>query len=145
MLGRVFGYGHFGLRVSIAWFTPVDPARACYRLSSLEAVALNANDDVADKRWLLRLKTKHLASTMLKKGSVWSCRLVQDTQTVPVYSDDTVMKIRVQCSDPSNDGLNQDLDIRFALAATLEVEAEVEFDVHQEIEAQIRLRLRDRG
>ncbi len=133
------------MRVTVAWFTPASTARACYRLSSLEAIALDANGDVADRRWLLRLKTKNLATTMLKKGSVWSCRLIQDTATVPEYRDDTTLKIRVQCSDPSSGALDPDLDIRFALAASLEVEADVEFDVHQEIQAQIRLRLQDRG
>lgn len=49
------------------------------------AIALDANGDVADKRWLLRLKSRNLVTTMLKKGSIWSCRLVQETATVPTY------------------------------------------------------------
>lgn len=133
------------MRVSIAWFTPVNPARAAYRLASLEAIALDEDDEVEDKDWLLKLKSKDWDRTMIKRGSVWSRRLVHKRATVPTYSDDSALKIRVQCSDPTNGGLDPDLSLRFAIAATLEIEADVEYDVHEEIQAQLRLRVRGRG
>ena len=133
------------MRVSIAWFTPVNPARAAYRLASIEAIALDEDDDVEDKDWLLKLKSKDCDRTMIKRGSVWSRRLIHKLATVPTYSDDSALKIRVQCSDPTSGGLDPDLSLRFAIAATLEVEAEVEYDVHEEIQEQLRLRLRGRG
>lgn len=133
------------MRVSLAWFTPVNAARAAYRLASLEAVALDEDENVEDKDWLLKLKTNHCDKNMIKRGSIWSRRLIHNRATVPTYSDDSALMIRVQCSDPTNGGLDPDLMMRFAIAATLEIEADVEYDVHEEIQAQLRLRLRDRG
>lgn len=52
------------------------------------------------------------------------------------------MPIRVQCQDASGGALNPDIDIRFALAVTLEVEAGVQFDIHQQLREKIRPRVR---
>ena len=133
------------MRVTIAWFSPVNPARASYRLSSLEAIALDAADHLQDKSWLLRMKTNDWDSGLIKRGSIWSRCLIHSVQTIPTFDGDTALQFRVQCSDPTNGGLDQDLEIHFAVAATLQVEAQVEFDVHQEIQALLRLRLRGLG
>ncbi len=128
--------------VTITWFSPVNPARAQYRLASLEAVSADGIDADVDKKWLLNLKSDGPDSNMVKRGSVWSRRMMHDTKTVPEFDENADIPICVQCRDASNGGLNQDDDIEFAIAVTLEVEAEVQYDLHDEVDQKVRLRLR---
>ncbi len=132
------------MRVTIAWFSPVNAARAQYRLASLEAVAADEIDDEGDSSWGLDLKSDGDGpdANMVKRGSVWSRRLVNRIRKVPEFSEDAVIPICVQCRDASNGGLSPDDDIAFAIAVTLEIEAEVQYDIHEEIEQKIRLSLR---
>ncbi|WP_316364668.1 S8 family peptidase [Candidatus Thiodiazotropha sp. CDECU1] len=129
------------MRTTIAWFSPVNPARAQYRLASLEAVIADDVDEEEDKGWSLALKSDGPDANMVKRGSVWSRRMVNKKLTVPDFGEDGELPIRVQCRDTSNGGLNQDEDITFALAVTLQVEADVQYDVFDEVETKIRLRL----
>lgn len=129
------------MRVTIAWYSPVNPARAQYRLASLEAVAAASDESEELDRWGLNLKADGPDANMIKKGSVWSKRMIQDTQTVPAFEANQEIPICVQCRDAAGGGLSPDDDIDFALVVTLEVEAEVQYDVHDEVEQKIRLRL----
>lgn len=133
------------MRTTIAWFSPVNPARAQYRLASLEAVAANGIDEEEDKFWGLGLKSDGPDANMVKRGSVWSKRMVNRIMTVPAFDEGAIIPICVQCRDTSNGGLSPDEDIAFALAVTLEIEAEVQYDIHHEIEQEIRLRLQGRA
>ncbi|MCG7931791.1 MAG: S8 family serine peptidase [Candidatus Thiodiazotropha lotti] len=129
------------MQVTIAWFSPVNPSRAQYRLASLEAVSANAIDEDEDKRWGLNLKSDGPDSKMVKRGSVWSKRMIHDTQKVPDFDSDMEIPICVQCRDASGGALSPDDDIEFAVVVTLEVEADVKYDIHDEIDQKIRLRL----
>lgn len=129
------------MRTTIAWFSPVNPARAQYRLASLEAVAADGVDDDEVARWGLNLKSDGPDANMIKRGSVWSKRMTHATQTVPEFDEGADIPICVQCRDASGGGLSQDEDVEFAIAVTLEIEADVQYDIYDEIEQQIRLRL----
>lgn len=129
------------MRITVAWYSPVNPARAQYRLASLEAVAAGSAEAEELDRWGLNLKPDGPDANMIKKGSVWSKRMIQDTQAVPKFDASREIPICVQCRDAAGGGLSPDDDIDFALVVTLEVEAEVQYDVHDEVEQQIRLRL----
>ena len=131
------------MRVTLAWFSPVEPSSARYRQASLEAVAADTDgddDEDKDPGWYLQMKGQGPDDNMVKRGTVWSRRLVHNRLTAPAYDDGATIPIRVQCRD-SGGSLDPDLEIRFAVAATLEIEAEIEFDVHQEVLNQIRVRL----
>ncbi|MDF1600954.1 S8 family serine peptidase [Mesorhizobium sp. YIM 152430] len=128
------------MRVTLAWFSPVNPSRAQYRLAALEAVAVNEADDEDDGRWGFDMTPDGLDANIIKRGSVWSKRLKNRIQTIPEFGEDADIPIRVQCRDASGGGLNQDEDILYAIAVTLQVEAEVQFDIHQEIEQTLRVR-----
>lgn len=131
--------------VTLAWFSPVEPARAKYRLAALEAVASNHNggeDEPKDNSWSLDLKSGHLDEKMIKRGTVWSRRLVKNRVHVPYYEDGANIPIRVQCRDASGGGLDPNDDIRFAIVVTLEVEIGAEFDIHQEIRDELIVRVR---
>lgn len=136
------------LRVTIAWFSPVTATRARYRMAALEAVAADHDGEVDEERdngWYLNLKTAAGPdSNMIGHGTVWSRRLVQATMTSPTYDERAAMPIRVQCKDGTGN-LDPDLDIRFAIAVTLEIEAEVEFDVRDEIRERLGVRVRRRA
>ncbi|MCX8955136.1 hypothetical protein OU790_17045, partial [Ruegeria sp. NA] len=134
--------------VTIAWFSPVDPVRAKYRLASMHAVVADYDEEAEengarDNSWNLDLKSGHLDDNLIKRGTVWSKRLVKNRVHVPEFEEGDTIPIRVQCSDVSGGGLDPNDDIRFAIAVTLEVEAEAEFDIHAEIEDAIRLRVQD--
>ena len=129
------------MRVTIAWFTPVNPARAQYRLAALEAMAAEDWDEEADMGWGLALKPEGPDANQIKRGSIWSRRLTHRTQTVP-DSGNADVAIRVQCRDASGGGLDSDADIRFAVAVTFEVEASLHYDVYDEMRGQIGVRLR---
>lgn len=132
------------LHVTLAWFSPVDPARAKYRLASLEAIAADGSpiaDENEDKGWNLNLKSGHLDVKMNKRGTVWSRRLITNQVHAPEYGEEQILPIRVQCRDASGGGLSQDDDIRFAIAVTLEIETETELDIHEEIKDKLRIRL----
>jgi hypothetical protein len=121
------------MRVTLAWFSPVNPSRAQYRLAALEAAASD------DDGWGFDMKPDD--TNIIKHGSVWSKRLKNRIQTIPTFGEDAEIRIRVQCRDASGGGLSQDEDIEFAIVVTLQVEAEVQFDIHQEIEQALRIRL----
>ena len=131
------------MRTTIAWFSPVNTARAEYRLAGLEAVAANGINDDEIEGWRLDFTSESCGpdANMVKRGSVWSRRMVNRVQTVPDFGEDEDIPICVQCRDTSGGGLSPDDDIAFALAVTLQVEAEVQYDIHDEIEQQVRLRL----
>src|SRR5690606_8987373 len=134
------------LRVTIAWFSPVTATRARYRMAALEAVAADYNgeaDEERDNGWYLGLKSTGPDSNMIGHGTVWSRRLVQDNKTTPAYDEGATIPIRVQCKDGTGN-LDPDLDIRFAIAVTLEIEAEVEFDVRDEIRERLGVRVSQR-
>lgn len=129
------------MRVTLAWFSPVNPSRAQYRLAALEAAAFDEASAEDGGGWGFEMKTDGLDENIIKRGSVWSKRLKNRIQTIPTFGDDADIPIRVQCRDASGGGLSQDEDIEFAIAVTLQVEAEVQFDIHQEVEQALRIRL----
>jgi hypothetical protein len=129
------------MRVTLAWFSPVSPARAQYRLAGLEAVVADDLEEPEDKGWALDLKSDGPDANMVKRGSVWSRRLIHRVQTVPDFDEGADIPICVQCRDTAAGGLSPDDDIAFAIAVTLEIEAEVQYDILDEIEQQVRLRL----
>jgi len=134
------------LRVTIAWFSPVTATRARYRMAALEAVAADYNGEADEQRengWYLGLKSAGPDSNMIGHGTVWSRRLVQGNKTAPAYNEGATIPIRVQCKDGTGN-LDPDLDIRFAIAVTLEIEAEVEFDVRDEIRERLGVRVSQR-
>ena len=130
------------MRVTLAWFSPVDPVRAQYRLAALEAIAFDEDFEGKDPKWCLGLGSFGPDANMIKRGTAWSCRLINKTQRVPHFQDGDDIPIYVQCRDASGGGLNPDDDVDYAIAVTLEVEADVQYDIHYEVEANIRLRVR---
>ena len=132
------------MTVTLAWFSPVDVTRPTYRLASLEAVVADESDQEIDKGWMLQLENRELDANMIKRGTVWSRRLKHRTISVPDFDGSPVVPIRVQCRDASNGGLNQDEEIGFAIAVTLNVDVEVTFDIHKEVEQSLRVQLRPR-
>ena len=99
-------------------------------------------DDAEDKHWNLAMKSEPPAVALIKRGTVWSRRLVHNRVRAPEYDDGATLPIRVQCRDASGGGLDPDLDIPFAIAVTLEVAATAEYDVREEIQDQLLIRLR---
>ena len=136
---------HRSMLVTLTWFSPVEPARARYRLAALEAIAADGDvleDDAEDKHWNLAMKSDPPAVALIKRGTVWSRRLVHHRVRAPEFDDGATLPIRVQCRDASGGGLDPDLDIPFAIAMTLQVAATVEYDVREEIRDQLSIRLR---
>lgn len=127
------------MRVTLAWFSPTNPARAQYRLAGLEAVAADGPENGADKHWVIDLESSDGPdANQIKRGTVWSRRLINRIQKVPDYAEDAVIPICVQCRDTTNGGLSPDDDIDFAIAVTLQVETTVEYDILEEIKQRIR-------
>ncbi|MBU2937007.1 MULTISPECIES: S8 family serine peptidase [Pacificibacter] len=132
------------MRVSIAWFSPVLATRARYRLALLEAVPHGMDltgELIVDDGWCLDMTAHQLDSNIIKRGTVWSRRLINGGAVVPQYGDGKVLPVRVQCRDGSGGGLSPDEDIRFAIAISLELEAETLFNIHQEIQNRLSLRV----
>ena len=130
------------MRVTIAWFTPIDLRKSSYRLAGLEAVSSSAGSEEKDNEWFLKMKGIGPDDNMAKKGSVWSRRLIQKRLITPEYGDTATLPIRVQCRDVSGGGLSGDEDIRFAIAVTLEVENAQRYDVFQQVADKLRIRPR---
>lgn len=131
------------MRVTLAWFSPINPTRVQYRLAGLEAVAADEIDQDDDKQWVLDLKPDDGPdANIIKRGSVWSRRLIDRTRFVPQYDEGAEIPICVQCRDTAAGGLSLDDEIAFAIAVTLEIEAEVQYDIYEEIEQEIRVRFR---
>ena len=117
--------------------------RARYRLALIEAVPHSHDllgDLIVDDGWCLDMTSHQLDANVIKRGTVWSRRLIHSGAVVPQYGDGKVLPIRVQCRDGSGGGLSPDEDIRFAVAVSLELETETLFDIHQGIQDQLRLR-----
>ena len=130
------------MRVTLAWFTPVNVRRAQYRLAGLDAVVADEDDDNADKAWRLDLRTDGPDSNMIKRGSVWSYRLINRIQSVPDFNEGEDIPIRVQCRDTADGGLSPDDDIDFAIVVTLLIETDVQYDIYEEITQKLRMRFR---
>ena len=131
--------------VTLTWFSPVEPARARYRLAALEAIAADGDvfeNDSEDKHWNLAMKSEPPAVALIKRGTAWSRRLVHNRVRAPEFNDAATLPIRVQCRDASGGGLDPDLELPFAIAVTLQVAATAEYDVHEEIRDQLQIRLR---
>ena len=136
---------HRSMLVTLSWFSPVEPARARYRLAALEAIAADGNileDDAEDKHWNLAMKSAPPAVALIKRGTVWSRRMVHNRVRAPEFGNEATLPIRVQCRDASGGGLDPDEDIPFAIAVTLQLAATAEYDVHEEIRNQLLVRLR---
>ena len=134
--------------VTLAWFSPMETSRARYRLAALEAVAADGvelGNGAKDKGWHLAMKNGHLDGRMIKRGTLWSRRMVHDRVRVPEFEDGATLPIRVQCRDSSGGGLSPDDDIRFAMIVSLEVADTVQYDVHEEVRDALRVRVRDAG
>ena len=115
---------HRSMLLTLTWFSPVEPARARYRLAALEAIAADGDvleDDAEDKHWNLAMKSEPPAVALIKRGTVWSRRLMHNRVRAPEFENGATLPIRVQCRDASGGGLDPDLDISFAIAVTLEV------------------------
>lgn len=137
---------HREMYVTLAWFSPVDPSRARYRLAALEAICSDGdstNGDVADKGWGLAMKSGHLDANIIRRGTVWSRRMVPGRVHVPKFDEGTSLPIRVQCRDASGGGLNPDDEIKFAIAVSLRLADTVQYDVHEEIREQLLVRVRE--
>jgi hypothetical protein len=98
-------------------------------------------DEDRDSGWGLLLKADGPDDRMIRRGSVWSRRLQHARLAVPAYDAGQTIPLRVQCQDTSGGSLDPDLDIRFALAVTLEVEGDVQYDILEECQTRIRQRL----
>ena len=136
---------HREMNVTLAWFSPVDASRARYRLAALEAICAEGdsmNEDVVDKKWGLAMRSGHLDANLIKRGTIWSRRMVPDRVRVPNFDEGTSLPIRVQCRDASGGGLNPDDEIKFAIAVSLELADTVQYDVHEEIRQQLLVRVR---
>ncbi|WP_323785230.1 S8 family serine peptidase [Thalassovita sp.] len=130
---------------TIAWFSPVRPTRARYRLAALDAVAHGYDmfgELIPDDGWALAMKSDQLDKNLIGRGTVWSRRLIHNAATVPSFGEGLDLPIRVQCRDSSGGGLSPDDDIPFALVVTIEVESGASFDIHQEIEEKLRVGVR---
>ena len=139
---------HRAMYVTLAWFSPMDASRARYRLAALEAIASDLDevgDESEDQGWHLAMKNGHLDSRMVRRGTLWSRRMVHNRVRVPEFEEGATLPIRVQCRDASGGGLSPDDDIRFALAVTLEVAGSVQYDVYQEVRNELRVRVKDSG
>lgn len=136
---------HRSMLVTLTWFSPVDPTRAKYRLAALEAISADGDileDQDEDKHWCIDMASRPPAIDILKRGTVWSRRFVHNRVAVPDYDEDATLPIRVQCKDAAGGGLDQDENIRFAIAVTLQLAPPVRYDIHEEIRDQLRVRLR---
>jgi hypothetical protein len=116
-------------------------------MAALEAVACDHDGEVdqeKDNGWYLHMKTEGPDSNMVGHGTVWSRRLVNERLTAPTYGEHAMIPIRVQCKDGTGN-LDPDLNIRFAIAVTLDIEVAVEFDVREEIQERLAVRVRRRA
>ena len=137
------------MQVTLAWFSPVEPTRARYRLAALEAIA--ADDSVEkssekDDEWGLSMKSAPPNRNLISRGTVWSQRFVHKRKRVTPFADDATLPIRVQCRDTSGGGLNPDEQIHFAIVVTLQLEGTVqytiqEYDIHEEIRNRLLIRI----
>ena len=135
---------HRNMLVTITWFSPVNPTRAKYRLASLEAIAADGTEfynDEKDNDWYLAMKTEPPASSLIKRGTVWSRRLAHKRVRAPEFNDGAKLPIRVQCHDASRGGLDPDLEIPFAVVVTLLVSTTAEYDIYEEVRDQLLIRL----
>ena len=88
------------------------------------------------------MKSGPPAAALIKRGIVWSRRLVHNRVHAPDFETGATLPIRVQCRDASGGGLDPHLDLSFAIAVTLHIDAIPEYDVREAIRDQLLIRLR---
>ncbi len=122
------------MAITLAWFSPVEPTHARYRLAALEAVAADGTmekDEERDNEWRLGMKSTFPNMNLISRGTVWSRRFVHKRKKVSQFSQDATLPIRVQCQTAS--GLDPDMKIHFAMAVTLRLETPVRYDILEEM------------
>ena len=132
------------MRVTLTWFSPVEPTRARYRLAALEAIAADGSmqeDEDSDAEWRLGMKSAAPNKHLISRGTVWSRRFVHKRKKVSPFTDDAILPIRVQCRDTSGNGLDQDEGIHFAMVVTLQLEDSVKYDIHKQIRNRLLIRI----
>ena len=132
------------MQVTLAWFSPVEPTRAKYRLAALEAISADGSiqeDERDDKEWVIGMKSFPPNQRLVARGTVWSRRFIQKRKKVHPFSEDTTLPIRVQCRDASGGGLSPDEQIVFAIAVTLQLAVSVLNDIHEEIRDKLLVRV----
>lgn len=132
------------MRVTLAWFSPVEPTRARYRLAALEAIAADGSATKTghkDDEWRLGMKSTPPSRNLISRGTVWSKRFVHKRRKTTKFPNDATLPIRVQCRDTSGGGLDAEEQIRFAIVVTLELEETVQYDIHEEIRNRLLIRI----
>jgi len=134
--------------VTLAWFSPVEPARAKYRLSALEAIAADGSmqeDADKDDEWKIGVKSVPPSGYLISRGTVWSRRFVHKRKRVSDFSEDAVLPIRVQCRETSGGSLSPDEEIKFAIVVTLQLATTVRYDIYKEIRDRLLIRVPTHG
>ncbi|MCW2307361.1 S8 family serine peptidase [Rhodobium gokarnense] len=128
------------MRVTVAWFSPMNPSRAQYRLAALEPICTENHHSDTDNQWGFSMKSASDCPDInaQKKGTVFSRRLTNAVQKVPSFGDEESIPICIQCRDAASGGLSPDEEIEFAVVVSLQAEIETQFDILDEIQQAIQ-------
>lgn len=141
------------LKVTVAWFSPTNPARARYRLAALRVRSIlgdidedeerdNIGGETEEEDWGLGMKGGPLRKDIIDRGTVWSRYFVEKRKSIPAFKDEKTMPLQVECRDASGGGMGKNESVKFALAVTLKVEQQMLFDVYEEIRKALAVPIR---
>ena len=116
------------LTITLAWFTPVNPAHRNFREAKLEFIPPSKTDH-------LLLQRKNFDHNQVKRGTLQ--HEILESEKVSPYQEGESLLIPIQCKPDATERLDE--EISYALAVTLEVKEEVDIPIYQEVKNRIAL------
>ena len=116
--------------VTLAWFSPINPAHRNFREAKLELSPLGKWDGVP-----LELERQDSDHNQVLRGTVQH-EVLEGEKQVKAFQDGDIIRLQVICKKDATETLDQ--AIPYGLAVTLEVAEEVDIPIYQQIRARIK-------
>jgi hypothetical protein len=119
------------LTVTVAWFSPVMPARQSYRCVRLEAAAPQALEELGVER-----RSGQPADASIKRGTVFHEHF--DGEAAVPFINDGHLALQVWCKEDA--GLAEPMAVRYAVAVTIYAGARI--PIYNQIQERLRVQAR---
>ncbi len=121
------------LVVTLAWFSPINPAHRNYREAKLELNPAHSWGDLP-----LKLARQHADHNQVLRGTVQH-EVLEGTDQIAAFQDGDSILLHVSCKKDATASLDD--AIPYGLAVTLEVAEGIQIPIHQQLRARLQPRV----
>lgn len=121
------------LVVTLAWFSPINPAHRNYREAKLELNPAHSWGDLP-----LKLARQHADHNQVSRGTVQH-EVLEGTDQIAAFQDGDSILLHVSCKKDATASLDD--AIPYGLAVTLEVAEGIQIPIYQQLRARLKTRV----